>query len=52
MWKVGDHLKIVKFYILGVSLGTIICLQIRVSQPARILSVFIPGAILKLKPSI
>ena len=48
MWEVVDHLKIAKLHIVGVSLGTIICLQMRVSQPARILSVIMPGAIVKL----
>lgn len=48
MWEVVDHLKIAKLHIVGVSLGTIICLQMRVSQPARVLSVIMPGAIVKL----
>jgi len=48
IWEVIDHLKIHKIHIIGVSLGTIICLQMRHLQPVRILSVIMPGAIVKL----
>ena len=48
IWEVVDHLKIPKLHIIGVSLGTVICLQMRVSQPDRILSVIMPGAIVQL----
>jgi pimeloyl-ACP methyl ester carboxylesterase len=48
LWEVVDHLKINKIHIIGVSLGTIICLQMRQLQPDRILSVIMPGAIVKL----
>ena len=48
IWEVIDHLKIRKIHIIGVSLGTVICLQMRHLQPDRILSVIMPGAIVKL----
>ncbi|MFT4754256.1 MAG: pimeloyl-ACP methyl ester carboxylesterase [Salibacteraceae bacterium] len=48
IWEVIDHLKISKLHIIGVSLGTVICLQMRILQPDRILSVIMPGAIVKL----
>jgi pimeloyl-ACP methyl ester carboxylesterase len=48
IWEIIDHLKIMKIHIIGVSLGTVICLQMRQLQPDRILSVIMPGAIVKL----
>ncbi len=48
IWEVIDHLKIEKIHIIGVSLGTVICLQMHHLQPDRILSVIMPGAIVKL----
>ena len=48
IWEVIDHLKIHKIHIIGVSVGTVICLQMRQLQPDRILSVIMPGAIVKL----
>lgn len=48
IWEVIDYLKIQKIHLIGVSLGTIICLQMRYLQPDRILSVIMPGAIVKL----
>jgi pimeloyl-ACP methyl ester carboxylesterase len=48
IWELIDHLKIPKIHVIGVSLGTIICLQMRRTRPDRILSVIMPGAIVKL----
>ena len=48
IWEIIDHLKIHKIHIIGVSLGTIICLQMRHLRPDRILSVIMPGAIVKI----
>lgn len=48
VWEVIDHQKINKIHIIGVSLGTVICLQMRNLQPERVLSVIMPGAIVKL----
>ena len=48
IWEVIDHLKIPKIHIVGVSLGTIICLQMRYSKPDRVISMIMPGAIVKL----
>jgi pimeloyl-ACP methyl ester carboxylesterase len=48
IWEVIDYLKIQNIHIIGVSLGTIICLQMRHLQPERVLSVIMPGAIVKL----
>jgi pimeloyl-ACP methyl ester carboxylesterase len=48
VWDVVDHLGIQKVHLAGVSLGSIICIQIRNLYPKRILSVTMPGAIVKL----
>ncbi|MCH2233363.1 MAG: alpha/beta fold hydrolase [Crocinitomicaceae bacterium] len=48
VWEVVDHLQIEKLHAVGVSLGTIICLQMRQLQPNRLLSIIMPGAIVKL----
>ena len=48
MWEIIDHLEIPKIHLVGVSLGAIICLQMRHLQPDRILSIIMPGAIVKL----
>lgn len=48
IWDVIDHLNIPKLHIIGVSLGTVICLQMRISRPDRVLSIIMPGAIVKL----
>lgn len=48
IWDVIDHVNIEKLHIIGVSLGTVICLQMRISQPDRVLSIIMPGAIVKL----
>ena len=48
IWEVVDHLQIAKVHLVGISLGTILCLQMRISQPQRVLSVIMPGAIVRL----
>lgn len=48
IWEVIDHLDIAKIHLLGVSLGSIISLQMRIINPERVLSVIMPGAIVKL----
>ena len=48
IWKIVDHLQISKIHLVGISLGTILCLQIRTLYPNRILSVIMPGAIVQL----
>jgi pimeloyl-ACP methyl ester carboxylesterase len=48
VWEVVDHLEISKIHLIGISLGTIICLQMRISRPDRVLSMILPGAIVKL----
>lgn len=48
IWEVVDQLKIPSIHLVGISLGTIICLQMRILQPKRVLSVIMPGAIVQL----
>lgn len=48
IWEVVDHLQITKLHLVGISLGTVLCLQMRVLQPERVLSVVMPGAIVQL----
>jgi pimeloyl-ACP methyl ester carboxylesterase len=48
VWEVVDHIGVGKLHVAGVSLGTIICLQMRQLQPERFLSIIMPGAIVKL----
>lgn len=48
IWEVVDHLKISSVHLIGISLGTIICLQMRILKPTRVLSVIMPGAIVQL----
>jgi pimeloyl-ACP methyl ester carboxylesterase len=48
IWEVIDHLEIHKIHLIGVSLGTIICFQMRHLHPDRVLSVIMPGAIVQL----
>ncbi|MEO1435441.1 MAG: alpha/beta fold hydrolase, partial [Bacteroidota bacterium] len=35
LWEVVDHLAIEKVHLVGISLGTILCLQMRVLHPER-----------------
>lgn len=48
IWDVVDHLNISSIHLVGISLGTIICLQMRVLKPQKVLSVIMPGAIVQL----
>ncbi|MEM8907489.1 MAG: alpha/beta hydrolase [Bacteroidota bacterium] len=48
VWEVVDHLQIDKVHLVGISLGTIICLQMRLLRPQRVSSVVMPGAIVRL----
>ncbi len=48
IWNVVDHLNIPSLHIVGISLGTIICLEIREVRPQSVLSVIMPGAIVRL----
>ena len=48
VWAIIDALNIQKIHLLGISLGTILCLQMRLLQSQRVLSVIMPGAIVKL----
>ncbi|MEM6394778.1 MAG: alpha/beta hydrolase [Bacteroidota bacterium] len=48
IWEVADHLKIAFVHLVGVSLGATLCLQMRLLKPDRVLSVILPGAIVKL----
>jgi len=48
VWELVDYLNIERVHLAGVSLGSIICIQIRDLFPDRILSVTMPGAIVKL----
>jgi len=48
IWEVLDELEISKVHLVGISLGTILVLQMRLMQPERVLSVIMPGAIVKL----
>ena len=48
IWEIVDHLHISKVHLVGISLGTILCLQMRISQPQRVSSLILPGAIVRL----
>ena len=48
IWEVVDSLKIASVHIVGISLGTILCLQMRLQRPQNVLSVILPGAIVRL----
>lgn len=48
MWAVVDHLEIERLHLVGISLGTILCLEMREQAPERIVSVILPGAIVQL----
>jgi len=48
MIKVMDQVGVRKVHAIGVSLGTIIALQLKFLHPSRVLSVIMPGAIIKL----
>ena len=48
IWDVVDHLKINTLHLVGISLGTVLCLQMRILQPQRVSSLILPGAIVQL----
>ncbi|MEM8583983.1 MAG: alpha/beta hydrolase [Bacteroidota bacterium] len=48
IWEVADHLSIEFVHLIGVSLGAVLCLQMRLLRPNRVLSVVLPGAIVRL----
>ncbi|MEO0788681.1 MAG: alpha/beta fold hydrolase [Bacteroidota bacterium] len=48
IWEVADHLRIEMVHLIGVSLGAVLCLQMRLLRPERVLSVVLPGAIVRL----
>ena len=48
IWQVVDHLRIQSLHLVGISLGTVICLQMRLLRPQNVITVIMPGAIVKL----
>lgn len=48
IWEVADSKGIDKAHLLGISLGTILCLQMRLMAPKRVYSMILPGAIVQL----
>jgi len=50
--KVIDHLSITKFHIIGVSVGTVIALQMREMFLSQVKSVVLPGCIIQLNPKL
>jgi len=48
LWELVDHLSIKNIHLVGISLGTILCVQMRLLHPKRVLSLVLPGAIMKL----
>lgn len=48
IWQVVDHLRIQSLHLVGVSVGTVICLQMRAQRPKDVRSLIMPGAIVKL----
>ncbi|MFK7908577.1 MAG: alpha/beta fold hydrolase, partial [Chitinophagales bacterium] len=48
VWEVVDSLQIASIHLVGISLGTILCLQMRLLEPKRVLSLILPGAIVRL----
>lgn len=48
IWQVVDHLRIKSLHLVGVSVGTIICLQMKEQRPKNVRSLIMPGAIVKL----
>jgi pimeloyl-ACP methyl ester carboxylesterase len=48
VWQVIDHLKLRAVHLVGTSLGSIICLQMRVLRPQQVASVVLAGAVVKL----
>ncbi len=48
VWEVVDHLKIRNVHLLGVSLGAIIAMKMRILRPVNVVSVVLAGAIVRL----
>ncbi len=48
VWEVVDSLQIDSIHLVGISLGTILCLQMRLLKPKRVSSLILPGAIVRL----
>ena len=48
IWAIVDYLNIQSVHLVGVSLGTILCLQLRILRPDRVSTVILPGAIIRL----
>ncbi|MEM6723266.1 MAG: alpha/beta fold hydrolase [Bacteroidota bacterium] len=48
LWKIVDSLSIDRIHLVGISLGTILCFQMRILQPNRVLSMVLPGASVRL----
>lgn len=49
VWGVVDHLKLNQVHLMGVSLGSIIAMQMEQLRPAKVLSITMAGAIVELK---
>lgn len=52
IWEVVNQLQINKIHLVGISLGTILCLQMRLLQPDRVSSLILPGAIIRLNTTL
>lgn len=48
VWEVVDFLKLSTVHLVGTSLGSIICLEMRVQRPDQVVSVVLAGAVVKL----
>ena len=48
VWQVVDHLKLKTVHLVGTSLGSIFCLQMRMQRPHQTASVVLAGAVVKL----
>lgn len=48
VWQVIDHLKLSAVHLVGTSLGSIICLEMREQRPEQVVSVVLAGAVVKL----
>lgn len=48
VWEVADSLGIVNVHLVGISLGSVLCLQMRELHPHRVSSMILPGTIIRL----
>ena len=48
IWEIVDYLNIQSIHLVGISLGAIVCLQMRILRPHHVSSVILPGAIIRL----